>query len=162
MGALVGVNSTELRDARVEHYEADMAITLEEKGVRTWTYRSIRDKGADHNKASLRRCPPPPTHCCRKSPSPSVSLTTIISSNHVYFGLGYSPPYVSWISVKRYLFVMFYVPQVLVSYFNQFFICSGSGILFVKIPPPSLLREWWYATCLAEVIFLFLSLYFLK
>ena len=34
MGALVGVNLTELRDARVEHYEADMAITLEEKGVK--------------------------------------------------------------------------------------------------------------------------------
>ena len=33
VGALVGVNLTKLRDARVEHYEADMAITLEEKGV---------------------------------------------------------------------------------------------------------------------------------
>ena len=54
MGALVEVNLTELQDARVEHYEADMAITLEDKGVRTWTYTSTRDKGADHNEASLR------------------------------------------------------------------------------------------------------------
>jgi hypothetical protein len=35
---------TELRDARVEHYEADMAITLEDKGVRTWTYTSIKTR----------------------------------------------------------------------------------------------------------------------
>ena len=34
MGALVGIDLTELRDARVEHYEAGMAITLEDKGVR--------------------------------------------------------------------------------------------------------------------------------
>ena len=32
VGALVEVNLTEQQDARVEHYEADMAITLEDKG----------------------------------------------------------------------------------------------------------------------------------
>ena len=46
MGALVGVDLTELPGESAKHYEADMAITLEEKG--TWTYTSIRD-----NKASL-------------------------------------------------------------------------------------------------------------
>ena len=46
VGALVEVNLTELQDARVEHYVADMAIPLQEKGVRTWTYTSIRRQGS--------------------------------------------------------------------------------------------------------------------
>ena len=54
MGALAGVDLTELLGESAKHYEADMAITLEEKGLDLDIREHIRDRGADHNEASLR------------------------------------------------------------------------------------------------------------